>query len=181
MTIRCDMEKRSGNLDVKRIWMLSILLMFLGCEGEFSEKKNLVRGEFTLDKEVNWDKDGAQMVLITTGLLGSFEMGDHHDNMSDALPLHSVVLDDFYMDAKEVTVGQFKQFVNQSGYQYDGDWDYVTKYSPNNKYPMIYVNWNDATAYAEWAGKRLPTESEWEHAARGGDAGKHYKRYPWGG
>jgi len=174
------MGKRSGNLDVKKIWMLSILLMFVGCEDEFSEKKNLVRGEFTLDKEVNWDKDGAQMVLITTGLLGSFKMGDHHDNMSDALPLHSVVLDDFYMDAKEVTVGQFKQFVNQSGYQYDGNWDDVTKYSPSNKYPMIYVHWNDATAYAEWAGKRLPTESEWEYAARGGYAGKHYKRYPWG-
>ena len=53
-------------------------------------------------------------------------MGDHHDNMSDALPLHSVVLDDFYMDAKEVTVRQFKQFVNQSEYQYDGNWDHVT-------------------------------------------------------
>ena len=54
----------------KKIWMLSILLMFVGCEDEFSDKKNLVRGEFTLDKEMNWDKYGAKMVLITTGPFG---------------------------------------------------------------------------------------------------------------
>ena len=81
------------------------------------------------------------------------------------------------MDTHEVTVGQFKQFVNQTGYDYDHMWDDVAKYSPGDDYPMIYVNWNDATAYAEWAGKRLPTEAEWEYAARGGLVGQ---RYVWG-
>ena len=50
-------------------------------------------------------------------------------------------------------------------------------YSPGDEYPMALVNWNDATAYAEWAGKRLPTEAEWKCVVRGELAGK---RYPWG-
>jgi len=91
-------------------------------------------------------------------------------------PVHRVELDAFYMDVNEVTVGQFKQFVNQSGYAYVGNWNHVAEYSPGDDYPMVYVNWHDVTAYAKWAGKRLPTEAG-EYAARGGLAGK---RYPWG-
>jgi formylglycine-generating enzyme required for sulfatase activity len=91
-------------------------------------------------------------------------------------PVHTVELDVFYMDKAEVRVGQFKQLVNEAGYSYN-KWNDVDKYSPGDRYPMIYVSWNDAVAYAKWVGKRLPTEAEWEYAARGGLAGK---RYPWG-
>ena len=128
----------------------------------------ILLGGMTIDQTqaevIPWEKDGAQMALIPSG---SFEMGDHLDNRSDAQPVHTVALDAFYMDVNEVTVGQFKQFVEESGYAYNR-WQEVAKYSPISGHPMIYVTWDDAMAYANWAGKRLPTEAEWEYAARGG-------------
>ncbi len=155
------------------------LLVFLGCGDESSNQDETVKDDIIVEtgpeKEIVWEKDGKEMVLIP---VGSFEMGDHFsEGEEDELPVHKVTLDAFYMDTHEVTVGQFKQFVNQTGYDYDHMWNDVAKYSPGDDYPMIYVNWNDATAYAEWAGKRLPTEAEWEYAARGGLVGQ---RYVWG-
>ena len=116
-----------------------------------------------------------KMVLIPAG---RFDMGDHLDNIHDAVPVHTVELDAFYMDIHQVTVGQFRQFVEESGYNYSrNSWNNVAKYSLADDHPIVLVNWYDATAYAKWAGKRLPTEAEWEYAARGGLVGK---RYPWG-
>ncbi|MDP6599485.1 MAG: SUMF1/EgtB/PvdO family nonheme iron enzyme, partial [Candidatus Poribacteria bacterium] len=129
----------------------------------------------TNQSNIKWEKDNSKMALIPAG---SFEMGDHFNEGHDReRPVHTVTLDAFYMDVHEVTVGQFREFVQQSGYNYNGNWHEVVNYSPSDDYPMIYVSWNDATAYAKWAGKRLPTEAEWEYAARGGLDGK---RYPWG-
>ncbi len=94
----------------------------------------------------------------------------------DEIPKHIVHLDSFYIDIHEVTNRQFIEFTKSTGYIAEGEW---MKYSTNERmnHPVVNVTWNDASAYAEWAGKRLPTEEEWECAARGG---KKVKWFPWG-
>jgi formylglycine-generating enzyme required for sulfatase activity len=94
----------------------------------------------------------------------------------DEIPKHTVVIDSFYIDIHEVTNKQYLQFTKVTGYKSEGNWvKYATPERMNH--PVVNVTWNDASAYAKWAGKRLPTEEEWEVAARGG---KQFKWFPWG-
>ncbi|MBI1925884.1 formylglycine-generating enzyme family protein [Candidatus Poribacteria bacterium] len=123
---------------------------------------------------INFSAVPPDMALI---LAGEFEMGDNfNEGNSDERRVHTVYIDAFYMDVHEVTVGEYRAFIQATGYQAP-DWKRVAEYSPTDQHPMINVSWYDATAYCRWANKRLPTEAEWEKAARGGLVGK---RYPWG-
>ncbi len=94
----------------------------------------------------------------------------------DEIPKHLVEVDSFYMDTYEVTNRQFEYFVQETGYDAQGDWRKCAK-KDRVEHPVVNVTWNDAKAYAKWVGKNLPTESEWEYAAKGG---RDVKWFPWG-
>ena len=118
--------------------------------------------------------DTAPMVLIPAG---EFQMGSDYNTTGNAAtrPMHVVYLDAFYIDKYEVTLGQYNQFVRATNYRPLQEWVY--RYSPTDAHPVVGVSWHDAMAYAKWAGKRLPTEAEWEKAARGGLV---QKNHAWG-
>ena len=118
-------------------------------------------------------KDGAPMVLIPAG---TFWMGSQDgEGDTDEHPLHPVYLNGFYMDKFEVTVGRYDDFMRAKNRPKPMYWDQVDS-SKHRNLPVVGVDWHDATAYCEWAGKRLPAEAEWEKAARGTDG----RTYPWG-
>ncbi|HID61327.1 MAG TPA: formylglycine-generating enzyme family protein [Anaerolineae bacterium] len=111
---------------------------------------------------------------------GPFTMGSDTGEPDEA-PAHEVDLPSFEIDQFEVTNANFAQFVEATGYQTDAEKEGRSKSwrdaaEGKDNHPVVYVSWNDAVAYCEWLGKRLPTEAEWEKAARGTDG----RMYPWG-
>lgn len=105
----------------------------------------------------------------------TFTMGsDRGDELSR--PGHAVSVKPFFMDRTEVTNAQYQQFIDAKAYSPPPFWRNGHFPAGKGDLPVVNVNWYDASAYAQWAGKRLPTESEWELAARGTDE----RLYPWG-
>lgn len=144
------------------------------------------------------DKDRMPMVLIPGGEFWMGAPDEASDSQFDERPLHRVTLPDFYMDVYEVSVAQYAAYLNILG-EHAPDaclgvtclfthsdnpeshmmWDGESHYWPEpgfENYPINYVSWNGAASYCTWVDARLPTEAEWEYAARGWDN----RLYPWG-
>jgi formylglycine-generating enzyme required for sulfatase activity len=131
------------------------------------------------------DQLGVELVSVKGG---AFEMGDViGDGSSDERPVHSVTVSNFSMSKTEVTVGQFRKFVDATGYRTDAEkqgwawawtgstWDKVNGaswrkpgFTQSDDHPVVAVSWNDAIEFCKWANCRLPTEAEWEYACRAG-------------
>jgi serine/threonine-protein kinase len=117
------------------------------------------------------------MVLVPGGtfMMGTDNPPDPYYN--DSRPAHEVVVAPFYMDMYEVTNEEYQQFIRRTGRQAPSGWRNGEFPGGEGRFPVTNLSWIDAQAYAEWAGKRLPTEAEWEFAARGTDKNRIY---PWG-
>lgn len=146
----------------------------------------------TGDGRIWCSKDGAEMVLVPAG---EFTMGDDSTEQFDHEPARRVSVPGYLMDRHEVTNAQFARFVAETGYRTDAergergrtrqgggsDWRHpefaASSIEGKEAHPVVQVSWNDAMEYCRWAGKRLPTEAEFEKALRGGLEGA---RFPWG-
>jgi formylglycine-generating enzyme required for sulfatase activity len=106
---------------------------------------------------------------------GDFIMGSNAGR-ADERPAHTVYLDAYELDRYEVTNAQYRRFLLATGARSPRHWNGAVYPAGQADYPVVGVRWDDADAYCRWAGKRLPTEAEWEKACRGVES----RVYPWG-
>lgn len=165
------------------------LVMAMAC-ADFAEAVT-AGGQDVADVKPEWTAEGRkatahlaalpakdEMVLIPTGpfLMGSTRQVDRNSYPAE-FPQRSVSLDAFEIDKYEVTMVQYLRYVLAKGLEPLVDWKWGGVFQETMaNHPIMHVSWYDADAYCKWASKRLPTEAEWEKAARGEDG----RIYPWG-
>ncbi len=150
-------------------WLCATVMVLLGDPAD----AQLDRLRKSMSQEEAQSSRPAPMVTVPAG---SFTMGiDGMEALEDERPAHEVWLDGFAIDQYEVTTEHYAAFLRDTSRAAPELWETVSLAKHARK-PVIGVSWEEARAFCEWAGKRLPTEAEWEKAARGTDG----RRYPWG-
>jgi len=139
-------------------------ILFAGLVREGATSTSMLKGS-----HASAPKD---MVLIPEG---SFIMGSDA-RWPDEGPMHTVYLGGFYIDKFEVTNSEYQEFISSTARAAPMDWENNRFPAGKAKHPVVYVTWFDANDYCHWRGKRLPTDAEWEKAARGTDG----RWFPWG-
>ena len=150
----------------------SLLALALVCPAESAggRLEQLRKPRLSAEQQVQPE---VPMIVIPEG---AFRMGaDGTDALEDEKPQHEVWISRFEIDRHEVTTGQYAQFLASTKRPTPWQWESVDL-SQHGDHPVIGVSWFDADAYCRWQGKRLPTEAEWEKAARGTDG----RLFPWG-
>lgn len=153
------------------VWLRLIAVLFLLDQWAIGVVALPEEGQQDAAAEIIKGKDGAPMVLIP---VGPFLMGSN-DGLPNERPEHHVTVDAYYIDQFEVTAGRYQKFVESAKRGLPPMWDDEAARTLSDL-PAVGMSWTDAVAYCTWAGRRLPTEAEWEKAARGTDG----RRYPWG-
>lgn len=119
--------------------------------------------------------DGTEMVFIPAGEFGMGSSSDEPHAEMDEQPIHKVYLDSYRIDKTEVTNEMYLACIDAKVFREPAQTEYYLQ-SEFANHPVFGVSWEEANAYCNWAGRRLPTEAEWEKAARGTDG----RIYPWG-
>ena len=151
------------------IWAGMSLVAGILCLGAAEPQSS--KGGQVLSPAVGRGGDGAPMILIPAG---PYIMGSN-DGLPNERPEHTVTLDSYYVDQYEVTLSLYRKFLESTKQESPSTWDDEAATTAGDR-PATGMKWEAASAYCKWAGKRLPTEAEWEKAARGIDG----RRYPWG-
>lgn len=166
------------------VFSFIVILTFYGCSGFFDHE---IKNETLPPVKISLI-DEKEMVLVPSGefFMGTNKIDDEKTHLKigavkplfvDQHPSRKIFLDSYYIDKYEVTNEEYKRFLDSSGYdELPGHWENGIYAKGTDRYPVTHVTWREALTYALWAQKTLPSEAQWEKAARGVDG----LLYPWG-